>query len=135
AADEDDARRGARAALEMIAEVEGEAESLRAARRPSVEIRIALHTGIVVSRPSNSPATQRLATSSGTTSNIVAQLSATTAPGEIVVSAATQRLLRQHFSFSSQGTRTVTSHAAGATAKIDVYRLELPISTGQAMVA
>lgn len=129
AADEDDARRAGRAALEMISEFEREPIPNGSGPKPRLEVRIGIHTGIVVSWPSSMPATHRLMASFGTTSNVAAQLCALAAPGAIVVSGATHRLLRLRFSFSALGAQTLGAHVlGGAAARVDTYRLEWPIS-------
>jgi serine/threonine protein kinase len=135
-ADEDDARRAARAALEMIAEIERERAKPQTSKNAWLEVRIGIHTGIVVSRSSSGPGAQRLAASFGTTSNIAAQLSAATAPTDIFVSGATQQLLRQHFSFTALGARKLAAQGVGsAQSAVDVYRLGLPLSTVHAVAA
>lgn len=134
AADEDDARRAARAALEMIADTERDAAQLAAQHKAHLQIRIGIHTGIVVSRAAGAPATHRLGASFGTTSNVAAQLSATAAPGEVTVSDATQRLLRNFYAFSSLGSRPVAAYVqGGAGATVETHRLEWPISTIHSM--
>jgi TOMM system kinase/cyclase fusion protein len=127
-ADEDDARRAARAALEMVADLERDAEAQKGAGKPHLEVRIGIHTGIVVSRAGGSPAMQRLVASFGVTSNVVSQLSSIAAPGEIVVSGSTHPLLRQHFSFAALGPRPLAARGVDAGATMETYRLEWPIS-------
>ncbi|MFS8067982.1 MAG: AAA family ATPase, partial [Byssovorax sp.] len=115
AAQEDDARRAARAALEIVAEARARSAALTSARGVALEARIGIHTGLVIAREGHSSA-QAL----GTTTQIAAQLSALAAPGSIVASGETRRLLRGHFLFEAEGTHRLP----GVARPVEVYRLQ-----------
>ena len=119
AAQEDDALRAARAALEIVAEARARSASLTAERGVALEARIGIHTGLVIAREGQGNA-QVL----GTTTQIAAQLSALAAPGSIAASGETRRLLRDHFVFEAEGARRL----AGIARPVEVYRLEEEIA-------
>src|SRR5580704_10058990 len=78
AAQEDDARRAARAALEIAAENRARSARLAAEQGVALEARIGIHTGLVLAREG-----QGSAQPFGTTTQIAARLSALAAPGAI----------------------------------------------------
>ncbi|XXX72871.1 TOMM system kinase/cyclase fusion protein [Sorangium sp. So ce134] len=121
-AQEDDARRAARAALELVEDVRARSARLEAARGISLEVRIGLHTGLVIAGQS-----QRYAQHLGTTPQVAARLSALAAPGTVAVSGDAFRLLRSRFTFEQVASRDLSF----ADRPIAVYRMgrEIPRST------
>ncbi|CAN95336.1 Protein kinase [Sorangium cellulosum So ce56] len=118
-AQEDDARRAARAALEVVADVAARSAQLTAARGVALEVRIGLHTGLVVAGQIHRY-TQHL----GTTPQIAARLSAAAAPGTVVVSGETFRLLRSRFALEPMAPPDLSSVAR----PLAIYRMgqEIP---------
>lgn len=129
AAEEDDARRAARAATAMIAEIEQHAAELSVRHR--LEVRVGIHTGFVVSWAQGAPSAQRLGAGVGVTGRIAAQVSELAAPGTAVVSGSTQRLLRHHFTFAGAETHDF-GWGAGT---LSVYRLVGAVSAGESITA
>ncbi|HTN89290.1 MAG TPA: TOMM system kinase/cyclase fusion protein [Sorangium sp.] len=121
-AQEDDARRAARAALEIVADVRARSARLQATRGLSLEVRIGLHAGLVIAGQSQGY-TQHL----GTTPQLAARLSALAAPGTVVVTDDAFRLLRSRFMFEQETSRDL-SHA---DRPIAIYRMgqEIPPAT------
>ncbi|WP_437643981.1 TOMM system kinase/cyclase fusion protein [Sorangium sp. So ce362] len=113
-AQEDDARRAARAALEIVEDVRARSARLEATRGLSLEVQVGLHTGLVIA--GQCPRyTQHL----GTTPQIASRLSALAAPGTIVVSGDAFRLLRSRFTLEQ-----VTSHDLSyADRPVAIYRM------------
>jgi TOMM system kinase/cyclase fusion protein len=97
AAREDDARRASQAALDMVAEVRRRGRAIEAERGTRVEIRVGLHTGLVVSREQKDPTLSGLGFVVGTTPKIAFRLSTSAPPGAILVTADTQQLVRRYF--------------------------------------
>jgi TOMM system kinase/cyclase fusion protein len=115
---EDDARRAARAALEIRAQAERSAEALARAHGLRLEVRVGLHTGLVISHERR-PRLAGLSVLAGTTPHLAARLEGLARPGTILVSEATQRLLREHFLLEPAG-----AHALGASARpVEVFQL------------
>ncbi|WP_438003715.1 TOMM system kinase/cyclase fusion protein [Sorangium sp. So ce321] len=121
-AQEDDARRAARAALEIVADVRARSARLQATRGVSLEVRIGLHAGLVIAGQS-----QRYTQHLGTTPQIAARLSALAAPGTVVVSDDAFRLLRGRFMFEQETSRDLSY----ADRPIAIYRMgqEIPPAT------
>lgn len=97
AAREDDARRAAQAALDMVAEVQRRGRAIEAERGTRVEIRVGVHTGLVVSREQRDPTLSGLGFVVGTTPKLAFRLSTSAPPGGILVTGDTQQLVRKHF--------------------------------------
>ena len=116
---EDDARRAARAALAMAAEVRRRSATLKTDRQIRVALRAGLHTGLVVSRELGDPEHSRIGFVVGTTPKLSARLAALAEPGELLVSGSSQRLLRKHFVLDETATRLVDD----TTAPVEVFTL------------
>ena len=114
-AHEDDSRRSVLAALDVIAAL----DTLNArADQPQLAVRIGIHTGpVVVGEVGAGARREQLAL--GETPNLAARLQGLAAPGTIVVSGATQRLVSGDFGFESLGRREVK----GLAAPVDVWRV------------
>ncbi|CAN93380.1 Protein kinase [Sorangium cellulosum So ce56] len=102
---EDDARRAARAALAIASEVARRSAALEAARKLRVDVRIGIHTGLVVARELRNPASAGLGYVVGTTPKLASRLSHLAEPGGILVSGGTERLLRKQFLLEETGIR------------------------------
>ncbi|MBN1203704.1 MAG: TOMM system kinase/cyclase fusion protein [Myxococcaceae bacterium] len=96
-AQEDDARRAARAALEIVARMGQRGVELERERKGHLELRVGVHTGLVISQglriggPGDQPSLI------GTTPNLAVRLQGWAEPGAILVSEATSKVLRGHF--------------------------------------
>ena len=96
-AQEDDARRAARAALEMGVRMEQRATELAREHKGRLEFRAGIHTGLVISQEGRGGA--GLPALMGATPNLAVRLEGQAQPGTLLVSEATSRLLRGHFAF------------------------------------
>ncbi len=114
-AQENDARRAARAALEMAAWVEQQGEEQAREGKGSLEFRVGIHTGLVISQESRSGGYGSLPSLLGTTPNKVVRLEMQAEPGTILLSEGASRLLRGHFAFEPV--------AADAGSSTPVFRL------------
>ncbi|XXX79844.1 TOMM system kinase/cyclase fusion protein [Sorangium sp. So ce134] len=113
-ADEDDARRAARAALEIAAAAQAEGEQF-AARGIRLAARLGVHTGVLVAQDLRAHAGLSL----GATPRAAARLAALAQPGEVAVSVEAQRLLRSAFELERGGPR----RAEGDSAPGEVFLL------------
>ena len=94
---EDDARRAARMALEMVAELEQRAAELAEKQGASLEVRVGIHTGLVVSPGDLAGSGGELSAPVGPVPSVASRLMALARPGSILVSAQTAKLLRDSF--------------------------------------
>src|SRR5439155_22742672 len=104
---EDDARRAARAALRIADEVERATARLAAERGLRLEVRIGIHTGLVIvheQRPGRHGEALDLV---GVTPQVASRLQELAQPGEILASEDTQRLIRGALSVEPAGERRV----------------------------
>jgi TOMM system kinase/cyclase fusion protein len=101
-AHEDDARRAARAALAMLAEIRQRGVVTLSRYRARLEVGVGLHTGLIVTRR---PEEGRDGGPNfgGTALQAATRLSALAGPGDILVSGETQRLLRGQYAFDCRG--------------------------------
>ncbi|WP_437692019.1 TOMM system kinase/cyclase fusion protein [Sorangium sp. So ce176] len=118
-AQEDDARRAARAALEIAARMRVRSARLDAGRGVALDVRAGIHTGVVVARE-GPQRIQHL----GTTLQTAARLGALAAPGAVVASGDTHQLLRGAFALEETELRV----SLGSARPVPVYRVreELP---------
>lgn len=93
-ADEHDARRAARAARHLVDEVGRAAARHAATHGVRLDVRVGVHTGLVVARELRVGGVPGLRELSGMTPQLAAQLATRAAPGEVLLSADTVRLLR-----------------------------------------
>ena len=115
-AHEDDARRAVQAGLDILAALQ--APSLASARGTDLQVRIGIHTGLVVVGEIGNPgASERLAL--GETPNVAARLQALAEPNTVVISAATDRLVTGFFERQDLGLHSVK----GLSARVNVYRV------------
>jgi TOMM system kinase/cyclase fusion protein len=116
---EDDARRAARAALAMLAEIARAQPTLEAERKVRIDLRIGIHTGLVVARELREPTLSGLGYVVGGTPKIASRLGPLADPGSILVSSTTQRLLRKEFVFDASPIRINDD----STAPVDIFTL------------
>ena len=117
---EDDAQRAVRAGLEIVTAVASEHERLG---KPLL-VRIAVHTGLVVVGPLGGETNRDPMAISGETPNIAARLQSIAEPGQVVVSAATYRLIQGFFVCRSLGTPALK----GVVAPIEAFEVVEPTS-------
>ena len=112
-AHEDDARRAVRTGLEIIEAIRGQAG------RHSLQVRIGIHTGLVVIGDIGvSGRTEQLAL--GETPNIAARIQSLAEPNTVIISAATQRLIEGQFESQPFGSH----HVKGIETPIAVYHVQ-----------
>ncbi|WP_437959774.1 TOMM system kinase/cyclase fusion protein [Sorangium sp. So ce119] len=118
-AQEDDARRAARAALEIAARMRARSVRLEAERGIALDVRAGIHTGVVVAREG-----QQRIQHLGMTLQTAARLGALAAPGAVVASGDTHQLLRGAFALEETELRV----SLGSARPVPVYRVreELP---------
>ncbi len=102
-AQEADARRAARAALEMAVRMEQQGAQLARDHKGALEFRVGIHTGLVISQEQRSLGQGDLPALVGTTPEIAVKLESRAEPGSILISEVTSRLLRGHFAFEPAG--------------------------------
>ena len=117
-AHEDDAQRAVRAALEIIAAVASE----RVRLGKILQLRIAIHTGLVVVGRLGGETNPNPLAISGETPNIAARLRNFAEPGQVVVSAATRRLIQGFFVCRSLGIPALK----GVVAPIEAFEVVEP---------
>jgi class 3 adenylate cyclase len=100
AAHEDDAQRAVRAGLEIITALQQ--HNVGARRAVLLQVRIGIHTGVVVIGEIGS-SEKREILALGETPNIAARLQGLAAPDTVVISAATQRLVQGLFACQDLG--------------------------------
>jgi TOMM system kinase/cyclase fusion protein len=94
---EDDARRAARTALTLAAEVQQRAAALATERGIELQLQVGIHTGVVIARALRRAGTQEAVDLVGPTPQIALRLEAMAKPGEVLASHDTNRLLRRDF--------------------------------------
>jgi predicted ATPase/class 3 adenylate cyclase len=112
-AHEDDAQRAVRAGLEIVAAISG--PSARLAK--SLQIRIAVHTGLAVVGSLGDGSDPDAMTIVGETPNIAARLQTIAEPGTVIISESTYRLIEGFFLCRSLGGHTLK----GVAAPIELY--------------
>ncbi|XXY46115.1 TOMM system kinase/cyclase fusion protein [Sorangium sp. So ce269] len=123
---EDAARRAAEAAREMVADLLRRRAAIEAEREIRIELRIGIHTGLVIARELRDPTIAGVGYVVGTTPSLAARLSAAAEPGGILVSGETRRLLRRHFALEEDGTRSLD----GFKAPVEVFQLREGSASG-----
>jgi TOMM system kinase/cyclase fusion protein len=107
AAREDDARRAARAALRMVREIQARNATLMEEGKVRVDVRIGMHTGMVVARGPTETTSSSPGLIIGATPKLAMRLSTLAKPGTILVSTETWRLVRGQFALEEDGERQV----------------------------
>jgi TOMM system kinase/cyclase fusion protein len=116
---EDDARRAAGAALQIAAEARRQNDRLEAERRLRLEIKIGVHTGLVIVRELRHAGPQGLFDVVGLTPQVAARIEELAKPGEIFVSLDTGRLLRNRIGAELVGEHRLDELAAD----VPIFRL------------
>jgi class 3 adenylate cyclase len=119
-ANDDDAVRAVRAARAMIANMAGINARWRGVLGSELELRLGLHTGIVVVGDMGSGDARESHAIVGETPNLAARLQALAEPGTVAISGATWRLVRRVFSCRPLGIQAAKGVAGG----IEVYLVE-----------
>ncbi|MSQ46992.1 MAG: hypothetical protein EXR78_01180 [Deltaproteobacteria bacterium] len=118
-AHEDDAQRAVRAGLEIIGamrgQVTGDGEQ---ERRPPLQVRIGIHTGLVVIGEIGS-SEKREMLALGETPNIAARIQGHVSPDEVMISAATYRLVEGLFACEDRG----QPELKGVTTPLTLHRV------------
>jgi class 3 adenylate cyclase/predicted ATPase len=112
-AHEDDAQRAVRAALEMVAAL----ARLRARPTKSLQVRIAIHTGLAVVGRLGDGSNPDAFTIAGETPNIAGRLQSIAEPGSVIISESTFRLIEGFFLCRSLGAHTLK----GVVAPLELY--------------
>lgn len=116
---DDSALCAVRAALDLLRGVDAERSSLRDRVGTNVEVRIGIHTGLVVVGEMGSADRREHGDVVGETPNVAARLEGLARPGTIVVSAETYGLLRERVDATSLGPRQLK----GVGRPIHVYQV------------
>src|SRR5688572_12048937 len=127
-AHEDDPQRAVRAALAVREAVRGLADRVAAEGGPALTVRIGVHTGPVVVGGFGTDL-KRDYTAIGDTTNVAARLQTLAAPGSILVSEATHRLVQGFFEVRSAGQLAVR----GKTDPVRAYEVLRRQTTATAM--
>ncbi|MGH7491127.1 MAG: adenylate/guanylate cyclase domain-containing protein [bacterium] len=117
-AHEDDARRAVRTGLEIIEGIAALNARLLAQYRVKVDVRIGIHTGLVVVGAMGNP-DKREALALGETPNLAARLQSLAVPNTVIISASTHRLVRGFFEYEDAGTHQLK----GITQSVACYRV------------
>ena len=118
-AGEDDAVRGVRAALEMVARIGELGDRLEEELGVRLRTRVGIHTGVVIAGEIGATE-QRVVDIVGETPNIAARLQDLAAPDSVVVSADTHRLVSRFFRTVSLGERMLK----GLTREVEAFAVE-----------
>ncbi len=127
---ERDAQRAAQVALELMQELEQRGVELARSQGLHLEARMGIHTGLVISRELQGQSSAGIPVLAGHTPGVAERLTSLARPGEVLVSAATARLLRDSFTLESSG-----EHPAGTGMRpTPVFRLhgvlQRPLTSG-----
>lgn len=122
-AHEDDAARGVRAGLAMLDAVDALNRGVAAGPDPCLEIRITMHTGIVVAEQSSSAAGEPSVTMTGEAVNWPAAMQAFAGPDQLIVTAATLRLLGGQAESEDLGERTLGDRAIAHLHRVTALQL------------
>src|SRR5271165_937745 len=126
-AHEDDAQRAVHASLGILDELHAVNERLGELHDLAVEVRIGLHTGLVVAgEMGTGPAGEQLAIV-GEAPHIAARLQSVALPGTVVMTDATRDLVAGHFEIAPLGTRELK----GISRPIAVHQVLGPIGSGR----
>lgn len=124
-AHEDDAARAVLAGLRIVGALKETNQALEERYGVRVQVRIGIHTGLVVVGDIGAGAARARDGIVGETPNIAARLQGEADPDTVVVSAATRRLIEGLFSFADVGSRALK----GISALIRIFRVVAPADT------
>jgi TOMM system kinase/cyclase fusion protein len=117
---EDDARRAARVALRIAAEITGASRALESERGVAVTVHVGVHTGLVVARELPQATRDELHPLVGSTPRIALLLAEEAPPGQVLASEDTRRLLRGEMASERAG----ALHYDRASAPLAFFRLD-----------
>ena len=106
-AHEDDARRAAAAGLEIVEAIRNLHPPVGGNGQPSLEVRIGIHTGLVVAGDIGQEDIREDSGVIGATPNLAARLQAEAEPGQVLVSSETSRLIERTFRVKALEPRSV----------------------------
>jgi class 3 adenylate cyclase/tetratricopeptide (TPR) repeat protein len=118
-AHEDDAQRAAYASLAIVEEIITLNERLLETFDVSVQVRVGLHSGVVVAGEMGAGATREPLAIAGETPHIASRLQALAQPGSVVLTDATRELIADHFETEPLGTRVLK----GISRPVALHRL------------
>jgi class 3 adenylate cyclase/tetratricopeptide (TPR) repeat protein len=118
-AHEDDAARAVRSGLAIVDRLEAANVSLGERYTVRLQVRVGIHTGLVVIGDIGAGSSRDREAIVGETPNIAARLQGEAEPDTIVVSAATRRLIEGQFTFEDFGSRALK----GVSSLIRVFRV------------
>lgn len=130
-AHEDDAARAVRAALGVIGGVATSNNDLERRFGVRLQVRIGIHTGLVVVGDVGAGSTRDREAIVGETPNIAARLQGEAEPDTVVISATTRRLVEGLFSFEDVGSRALK----GVSSLIRLFRVIAPAETSDRFAA
>jgi class 3 adenylate cyclase/tetratricopeptide (TPR) repeat protein len=114
---EDGAQRAVRTGLHLVEEV-ASARFGRQLKQP-LEVRVGIHTGMVVIGDSVRPGGRREDLAYGDTLNVAARIQSLATPGSVVLGSSTRRLVQDYFDLEPLGPQKLK----GVAEPIDVYRV------------
>ncbi|MGI9609588.1 MAG: ATP-binding protein, partial [Acidimicrobiia bacterium] len=114
---EDDARRAVSAGLELVAGMERVEERARVEHGVDTQVRVGIHTGlVVVADIGTGKATERDAIV-GVTPNLAARIQSAAQPGQVVISDVTQHIVESDFDLESMGAHSLK----GIAREVELY--------------
>src|SRR5713101_3396283 len=116
-AHEDDAQRAVRAGLGIVGAIH-ESPLLNPRSQQPLQVRLGIHTGLVVAGEMGGGDTREPLAIVGETPNIAARLQELAAPNSVVLSAATYRLIQGYFECQTLGPQSLK----GVSLPLEVYR-------------
>jgi TOMM system kinase/cyclase fusion protein len=96
---DNDARRAAHMALDLVGQVRRRSRLLEIQQGIKLDIRVGVHTGIVLTQPGHPP--------TGLTPNIALRLNQLAPPGAILVSGTARQILQQYVEFEESGANPI----------------------------
>jgi class 3 adenylate cyclase/predicted ATPase len=118
-AHEDDAQRAAYAGLGILDEVTALNARLSDTRGISLEVRIGIHTGVVIAGEMGAGETREKLAIVGDTPHIAARVESIAPPGSVVITDATHDLIQDHFQTRPLGVKALK----GMSRRISVHRV------------
>lgn len=104
---EDDARRAVLAGLELVAGMERVEEKARVEHGVDTQVRVGVHTGLVVVADIGSGKAAERDAIVGVTPNLAARIQAAAEPGQVVISDVTQHIVEADFELESAGSHVL----------------------------
>ena len=117
-AHEDDAQRAVRAGLDIVTAVKDLSARLEESQGVVVDVRVGIHTGLVVAGDIGGADTRGSMAVVGETPNIAARIEQKATPGTVVVGERTRRMVGEVFDFEDLGTHDLK----GLSVPMDLFR-------------